>query len=155
MYEPRIDVAVGPFAVQGRYGGDYDELVRLFEPELRRLVRAHQRNVEEHCSYFPACNFVDAVTRNHNARCLLAIEVEKGNRIAKYLMGSAFNAVALGRLGIIVCWNQTRLHDLLGLREYLCFLSSVQKNTFHPDNLLIVSCEQMDDFSRGTGLSIA
>ncbi len=145
MYEPRIDVAVGPFAIEGRYGDDYDALVSRYRPQLRRIYEAHSANVAAHRSRFPPASLDSVLHRNHNARCLLAIEVERANGAAKYLMGTAFNAVALGRVGIIVCWETERLHDFLGLREYLCFLAAVDKNTFSVDNLLIVSRDQIED----------
>jgi hypothetical protein len=144
MYEPRIDVAVGPFAIHGQYGGDYDDLIQSHSSAFQRMLLAHDDNVVAHHSRFRAASAESALYGNHNARCLLAIEIERHNAASKYLMGSAVNAAALGRLGVIVCWDLARLHHVLGLREYLCFLSSVGKNTFSADNLLILSRDQMD-----------
>ncbi len=112
---------------------------------LRALMLANLHNVQRWGSDYPSAAYERLTAANQNARCFLAIEVEKGNIAAKYLIGSALNAVALGRIGLVVCWSDVRLGDLLRIREYLAFLASVEKNTFSVDNLLIVSSTQLDD----------
>ena len=72
----------------------------------------------------------------------MAIEIEKGNKDVKYLMGSAINAAALGRIGIVVAWCTKRLESFLRTREYLLYLGEREKNTFDTTNLIILTKEQ-------------
>lgn len=74
----------------------------------------------------------------------MAIEIERGNRDMKYLLGSAFQAAGWGKIGIVVCWNSFRRRNLMGIRETLSLLSANGKNTLHTGNLLILTKEQMD-----------
>jgi hypothetical protein len=70
------------------------------------------------------------------------VEIEKGNAAAKYLIGSALNAAALGRVGIVICWSEPRLQTLLRIREYVSQLM-LEKNAFSSRNLLVLTREQM------------
>lgn len=142
LYSPRLDLAVGPFATDRRYIYEYDELSREHDQLLRSLFSVHCQNLNtigEHPSRF---NFDHATTRNQNARCYLAIEIE--NKVSnKHLMGGAINAAALGRIGLAVAWNEINLRKFLRMRSYLLFLSDVEKNSFDPSNLLILTAQQL------------
>lgn len=144
MYSPTVDIAVGPFAVRRQYITDYDELLAVNRPFIEYLADEHQRNVRGFGSNFYGPDFQALQYGNLNARCFLAVEIEKGNVAAKYLIGSALNAAALGRVGIVVCWSEDRLQTLLRIREYLCLLMALEKNAFNPRNLLILTRGQMD-----------
>ena len=61
----------------------------------------------------------------------------------KYLTGSTVHAAALGRVGILVAWNEERAQDLLSVREYFATLKSWGKNITNPDNLLILTRDQI------------
>jgi hypothetical protein len=63
----------------------------------------------------------------------------------KYLMGSMFHASALGRIGIVVAWDQRRLRDLMRGREYFLELKSHDKNSFNTTNLLTLSRDQLTE----------
>jgi hypothetical protein len=45
----------------------------------------------------------------------------------------------------VVAWEASRLRSLLRLREYLCFLAEVGKNSFSPGNLIVLTRAQLDD----------
>ncbi|MBB6069186.1 hypothetical protein [Longimicrobium terrae] len=144
MYSPAVDIAVGPFAVRRQYISEYDELLAVNRPFIESLADEHQRNVGAFGSDFHGPDFQALQYGNLNARCFVAVEIEKGNAAAKYLIGSALNAAALGRVGIVVCWSEDRLHTLLRIREYLCLLMALEKNAFSPRNLLVLTRGQMD-----------
>jgi hypothetical protein len=152
MYSPWVDIAVGPFALEGRYGLEYDEMLYRYRGLLDGLLAAHGENATIFGSDFPGPYAQDLLHGNYNARCFLAIEIEKGNGQAKYLMGSALNAAALGRVGVVVCWTDDRLHALLRIREYVAYLTTLEKNIFTSRNLLVVSRAQVHAALRATQL---
>lgn len=142
LYSPRLDAAVGPFATQRIFIDEYDQLVREFEPLLNNLFEVHRSNLREHGQPDNHFDFERLCTRNLNARCFLAFEIE--NAVSrKHLMGGAINAAALGRIGLAVAWNREKLRAFVRMRSYLLFLAEVGKNTFDPSNLLLLSKEQV------------
>ena len=154
VYCPRLDLAVGPFAVgETRCEEEYDGLLNAHSDLLESLVGIHNENVRAHeqprniesADYVPE-EFVSVTglkTQNRNARCFLAIEIK--NQVSrKHLMGGLVNASALGRVGVGVAWDAGKLRAFLNARRYLLFLKSKGKNTFNVSNLLIVSKEQLE-----------
>jgi hypothetical protein len=142
VYSPRLDVAVGPFAFEVNHRATYDRMVSEHEALLRNLFDAHRANLV--ALNYPAdhFDFHDLCSRNANARCFLAVEIE--NEVSrKHLMGGAINAAALGRIGIAIGWTQRQVNALVRMRAYLLFLASVGKNTFHPVNLMVLGSEQV------------
>ncbi|WP_040952042.1 hypothetical protein [Gorillibacterium massiliense] len=145
VYSPRIDVAVGPFATHERLGNLYDQMIEQPRSELflRKLVDYNRINLEMYDGFVEGSSFEDIRYLNHNARCLMAIEIE--NFVSrKHLMGGAINASALGRLGVVVPWTPEKLRAFVKLVRYLRYLRYAEKNTFDTTNLLIITKEQMD-----------
>jgi hypothetical protein len=143
MYSPAIDLAVGPFAISRSYVAEYDRMAQWSADMLGGMLRAFERNLRKFDSRYTAPSLERLCTLNMNARCFLAIEIERGNASVKYLMGSTFNASALGRVGIVVAWDRHRLADLLRAREYFSNLGEIGKNTFDTGNMLFLSKEQV------------
>ena len=141
-YSPRVDIAVGPFAVDGiRLGAEFSRLVTAHRPFLLALHSSHETNVRELDGAEEVPGLSASSERNPNARCLLAVEIERsGSR--KHMLGGAVNAAALGRLGVMVACSAKRLRALLTIRRYLLFLLSVGKSSFETANLLIVTDDQ-------------
>ncbi|WP_139799034.1 hypothetical protein [Andreprevotia lacus] len=142
LYSPRLDTAVGPFATHKIYIDEYDQLIRAHQPLLLQLFNMHRANLRAHNQPDDHFDFERLCTRNLNARCFLAFEIEN-NVSRKHLMGGAINAAALGRIGLAIAWNQEKLRAFIRMRSYLLFLAQVGKNTFDPSNLLILSKEQV------------
>lgn len=143
MYSPAIDLAVGPFATHRPLVEEYDQMVTSSTDMLFEMLRSFARNLGRFQSRFPPPRFDQLASLNPNARCFLAIEIEKGNRSVKYLMGSTLNASSLGRIGIVVAWDQPRLDDLLREREYLSNLETAGKNSFNTGNSLFLRRHQL------------
>jgi hypothetical protein len=61
----------------------------------------------------------------------------------KHLICSMMLASTLGRVGIIVAWNQRRLYDLLRGQEFLSHMQHLGKNSFDTTNLLFLTREQI------------
>lgn len=142
MYAPVVDIAVGPFAMQWQCVQEYDHLMDTTSAFLEILLTQHQQNIRLFDSFYHAPSLEQLKITNQNSRCFLAIEVEKGNPDAKYLMGSMVNAAALGRIGIVVAWDHTRLQQLFRMREYVQFLDELKKNTFDTTNVLLLDKDQ-------------
>jgi len=142
MYSPRIDIAVGPFATNMRRGSEYDEMMNSSRGFIEEIIRIHTQNIESLTNSDTTLSFDNLKYKNHNARCLLAIEIE--NKVTrKQLIGSAVNAAALGRIGIVVAWTHDKLKAFIRLRKYLQVLGHVGKNTFDTTNLLILDKDQL------------
>ncbi len=147
IYSPRLDLAVGPFATNQRYGKEYDNMLNGAKVErlIQRLIKHSNKNLKHFGDDFvQLTNYEDIKYQNYNARCFLAIEIE--NQVSrKHLMGGAINAAALGRIGIVIPWTDEKLRAFVRLVRYLRYLGYAEKNTFNTENLLIVTKEQLDD----------
>ncbi len=145
LYSPRIDLAVGPFATQQRYGHIYDEMLQRYKINdfIRRLIEFNHLNLAEYGDFVRPFEYDEIVIMNHNARCFMAIEIEN-NVSRKHLMGGAINASALGRFGVVIPWSSEKLRAFVKLVRYLHYLRYAEKNTFDTSNLLIITREQID-----------
>lgn len=145
LYSPRLDVAIGPFAIRELvYASKFNGLLETHGQFVRLLYDFSVSNFKEFSASTEIFDFEEVAYRNANARCFLAFEIE--NQVSrKHLMGGAINAAALGRLGIAVGWTREKVKAFVKLRSYLLFLAKVGRNTFHPVNLLVLSKDQLID----------
>ena len=153
IYSPKVDIAVGPFAVERRYEDEYDRMVssyhRLIDTWIdmfrqnwqsvigSRYWRTPPRSPSEHGDFI-------GYSANRNSRCFIAIEVENRNS-RKHLMGSIINAGALGRVGILVAWQEEVLRAAIRMREYFDFLQEAEKRTFNMSDVIVLSKNQLTD----------
>jgi hypothetical protein len=97
-YSPKVDVAVGPFAYRDeRYVQEYNRLSKVSCGFLNNLLNLFRENSKDF-SFQTAIptNYVILNNVNPNARCFMAIEIEKsGTR--KHRLGDVVNACSLGR----------------------------------------------------------
>jgi hypothetical protein len=149
-YSPRVDVAVGPFAYQEkRYAQEYNRLTAVSREFLNKLLDLFKKN-SKNFSFdheIPAdCQRLGDM--NRNARCLMPIEIEKsGDR--KHRLGDIVNACSLGRVGLIIAWDQSALNSFLKIVGYFAFLKGVEKPTYETENLIVVSKKQFDACIKG------
>ena len=125
IYSPRIDIAIGPFAINDRKEREYDDLFRSSGGFVGELFQVHINNMAQYSdeSYSP---LEEINTFNRNARCFMAIEIEKsGSR--KHMLGDIVNASALGRIGIIIAWDEFVMKAFFRQLKYFSFLQSVGK----------------------------
>lgn len=142
IYSPRLDIAVGPFAINQQYIDKYDDMMNSSQRLINKIIELHVQNIRDINNSDVSLSFDVLKRKNYNARCFLAIEIE--NKVSrKHLIGGAINAAALGRIGIVVAWTPEKLKAFIKLREYLEFLGSVGKNTFDTTNLLILDKNQL------------
>ncbi|BCC10827.1 MULTISPECIES: hypothetical protein [Bacillus cereus group] len=141
IYSPRIDVAVGPFAIYERYETEYDEMFSGSKVFIEKLIEFNRDNLTRHGYFVEPHIYEEIMSQNRNARCFMAIEIE--NQVSrKHLMGGAINASALARVGIVIPWTDDKLNAFVRLVRYLHYLKLADKNTFNTTNLLIVTKEQ-------------
>lgn len=147
-YSPRVDIAVGPFSIEPGYVliQEYDTLIQRADirPFLKKLYDLHVENVGDEViiNEIRLPSFENLVTKNQNARCFLAIEIENENS-KKHIMGSLINAASLGRIGIGIAFSQKTFRTFIRILNYLAFLKRVGKNTYDTTNFLIVTKDQI------------
>ena len=151
IYSPKVDIAVGPFATDKRYEDEYDRMVNSYRCLIDTWIDMFRQNWQSiigdrHWRVSPHSpsgyrDFIEH-SANRNARCFIAIEVENKNS-RKHLMGSIINAGALGRLGILVAWQQEVLRAAIRMREYFDFLQEAEKRTFNMSDVIVLSRNQL------------
>ena len=140
-YSPRIDVAIGPFATETKLIDRYDQLSRTAKPFLDHCFDIFKENMRAFNPGIFLENHNGYTNFNQNARCFIAIEIEKsGSR--KHRLGDIVNASALGRIGLIIAWDAAALRSFLRIITYFDFLREVKKNTFQTANVAILEKEQ-------------
>jgi hypothetical protein len=145
-YSPRVDIAVGPFAYgTTQYIEEYDRLSDASSQLINNLLHSFKQ-ISNHFSFereVPT-DYRILNTVNINARCFMAIEIEKtGTR--KHRLGDIINACSLGRIGIIIAWDTQVLKSFLKITEYLSFLKTKEKPTYETRNLIITTKKQFSE----------
>lgn len=151
IYSPKVDIAVGPFAIERRYEDEYDRMVNsyhrlidtwidMFRQNWQSVIGGRYWRIPPH-SPSEHRDFIEH-SANRNSRCFIAIEVENKNS-RKHLMGSIINAGALGRVGILVAWQEEVLRAAIRMREYFDFLQEAEKRTFNMSDVIVLSRNQL------------
>jgi len=153
IYQPIVDIAVGPYAIEGQYGTEYTVMVNnhqlLINTWTTFFLQNWQSVIGDHYIALPPRSptshedFVGS-NANENARCCIAIEIENETS-RKHLMGSIINAGALGRVGILIAWQPKVLRAAIRMRQYFDFLLEVKKRSFNMGGVIIISKEQFAD----------
>lgn len=148
IYSPEPDIRVGPFAQREneRYEEEHDKMAEYSKDFIENCIKNHIENSKD--SNLPQPRFelfhgYEAV--NRNARCFIAVEIETFPWPSrKHVLGSAINAVALGRIGLLIGFDNDSFEMFLRVLKYLHFLESVrpQKPSINFRNGLILSKEQ-------------
>lgn len=146
IYSPEPDIAVGPFAVGTRqYEDEYDRMTESFKDFIEKCINYHNNNLRHYRTGLQRPDFSlfgGSSAVNRNARCFISVEIEKSPPTKKHLLGSAINAVALGRVGLLVGFSDKKVEDFLRCLKYLGFLKSVNKPSINFNNGLVLSKNQ-------------
>ncbi len=150
QYSPRPDIAIGPFAINSQLEENYNELLDESKSKafIESLIEINNQNIAE-IGGGEQLRLSDISRFNYNARCFICIEIE--NRVSrKHIIGGLVNASALGRIAILIAWTPDKLKAFIKLKNYLKFLSSVGKNSFRTDNILILDKNQFKELVDST-----
>jgi hypothetical protein len=132
LYAPRLDIAVGPFNINGRIEENNAAIIRTLDDNkdiIERLIESAE------CS-IPTFRELRS-NRNKNPRCFLAIEIEKsGSR--KHMLGNIANTSIIGALGIVVPFDDKALIAYKRICDYINFAAEVGKTRGIFKNVLII-----------------
>jgi len=135
LYCPRLDIAVGPFNIDGNVDENNERIKEVVDSNkefIDNVLRLSGLSLGD----------VDSFLRqeNKNPRCFLAIEIEKsGSR--KHMVGNIVNASILGAFGIIIPFDDKALSAYRKIDAYLDFAAKVGKTREIFKNILIINKE--------------
>lgn len=108
----------------------------------RKLFQAHLNNLGL-TSFDFNYDLKQKLFKNLNSRCFISVEIE--NAVTqKHLIGGIINASALGRIAIMIPWNERQLRAFIRTLNYLEFLKDAEKNTLDTTNIFIISKDQIE-----------
>ena len=147
LYSPRVDVAVGPFSGPGQQlGPEYNRLMRKLGRWLPDCLDLFKENARRFKLKDPVPNIADFERINYNSRCLIAIEIERsGTR--KHMLGDLLNAGSLGRIGLIIGWDEDTCEAFIHIMNYFRFLTSKGKPSYRAGNVLVISRGQFSSLT--------
>jgi hypothetical protein len=127
QYCPRLDIAVGPFNI--------DRKVDHNIQAINSAYNEHKGFLDDLKSKAAYCG--KGFGANANPRCFMAVEIE--NRTTrKHRLGSILNASALGKVGIVVGWDEKVTESLVRIQGYMDFLWRHQKIAVQLQNAMII-----------------
>jgi len=156
IYSPVPDVAVGPFNSSDNLDDVenckriYDELVNFSTNLINQSKKAFKNNLRNYTEInldvrgLSTENFKTQNCSNPNSRCFIAVEIENTNTL-KHILGSAINAIALGRIALLVGFNPDRTFRFLRALAYLDFANKAGKLQIGIKNAFVLSKEQFED----------
>ena len=137
-YCPRLDVAVGPFNID-----------REVDHNIQRINSAYNKHkgflgdLESKAAY---CG--KGFGTNANPRCFMAIEIENKNT-RKHRLGSILNASALGKVGIVVGWDEKVTESLVKYRiTWTSFGNTIQMAGHFQNAMIIERSVFLEDLRR-------
>lgn len=133
LYCPRLDIAVGPFNINGNIYTNNEEIDRALSDRRDFISKLFA------LSEYPKGSLRDFLgNKNKNPRCVLAIEIEdSGSR--KHMLGDIANASIIGSIGIIIPFNSEKLTHFKKIKKYVVFATQAEKIKSVFENILIIS----------------
>jgi hypothetical protein len=139
---PQFDYAVGPFAERKVvFDDEYDEIMEDHGRLFRLLIDTHNHNVQDLHLVRPL-KFKEVRLHNQNARALILIDLVR-KKSSKHVLGSIINASLLGKVAIMVAWDETRFESLKQQLDYIQHLYKMRLFGYKPRNLLIFEHNQL------------
>lgn len=146
MYCPRIDIAVGPYNIDGQVSENNRRINLMIDEQksfLRKLVNKSETDVGDIDDFLQF--------KNKNPRCFLGIEIEaSGGR--KHMLGDIANASIISAIGIVIPLND-RLKGFKGIKKYIEFATRVGKMNSSFNNVLIITEENFTQILSEIGVA--
>lgn len=132
-YSPRIDIVVGPLAIEKSLKEEYKRLLEEYNDFIKEIKKnsINKRHLD--------------FDWNYNPRCFLAIEVEDTTQDdKKHVLGSVCNTHILGKVGIVVTYGYKK--TLKNIHNYLVFAKKVKKLPEYPfKNVALITKKDFDN----------
>ena len=142
LYCPKMDVAVGPFNIDGNVNQNnkvIDQTIQSCYPFINALVEISETPVGDTERFL--------LRKNRNPRCFLAIELEKSGS-TKHRLGDIANASILGAIGIVVPLTEDKLRSFIRLKKYLEYGIDVDKIPPSFGNVLVIAADRFLNIMR-------
>jgi len=133
LYCPKIDVAVGPFNIDGNVNQNnqsIDQAIQNSYDLMSELVERSETPVGDIQRFL--------ALRNRNPRCFMAIELEASGT-TKHRLGDIANTSILGAIGIVVPLTETNRKSFIRLKKYLEYGIDVDKLPPSFGNVLVIT----------------
>lgn len=134
LYCPRLDIAVGPFNIDGNVSRNLNSIKREADSktEFLNLLLSKSISSTENFEY------------NKNPRCFLAIEIEKsGSR--KHMLGDIANSSILGYMGIVIPLGEKKPNQFKKIKDYIDFAVRNEKTSKVFNNVIIIKLQDFLD----------
>jgi hypothetical protein len=142
VISPQFDYAVGPFAERKLvFDDEYDELMDENERLFNLLLDTHNHNTQE--LYFTKpLKFREVKLHNQNARALILVKIQRKISPDR-ILGSMLNTSLLGKVGIMVAWDDDKFDAVKDQLDYLGYLYRKKVFGYKPRNLLVFQRNQL------------
>lgn len=139
---PQFDYAVGPFTDDRvEFDDEYEDLMDEHSRLFRLLTDTHNHNIQDLHLVRPL-KFKEMRIHNHNPRALIVIDLVR-KKSSKHILGSIINASFIGKVGILVAWDEDRLFTMKQQLDYIQHLYDMKIFGYKPRNLLIFDHNQL------------
>ena len=142
IHSPIFDYAVGPFAEDRVvFDDEYEDLMDEHSRLFRLLIDTHNHNIQDQHLQRPL-KFKEVKLHNQNARALILIEIQR-KKSGKHILGSMINASLLGKIAILVAWDEDRFSAMKEQLDYIGYLYKRKLFGYKLRNLLIFDHKQL------------
>lgn len=141
IYSPQPDISVGPYSLEEGVNLN-DEYMLLFEQHKEFFLLYEKYHMENCIAINNSYTAKFDAGYNTNPRCFIAVEIERSGS-SKHLLGDLVNAASLGKVGIVVAWNDEVLRKFMRILEYFSFLRETKRLPFASTNLLLMTSDQI------------
>jgi hypothetical protein len=146
IYSPQPDISIGPYSFERdvNLSARYNSLYAKHRDFFNQCKKYHKENC---ITIHRNCRTKFDINYNFNPRCFLAIEIERSGSL-KHLLGDLVNAASLGKIGIVVAWDDVVLRKFIRILEYFAFLRERKHLPFVSTNLLLLTSSQIRQLFR-------
>ncbi|MDP8212100.1 MAG: hypothetical protein P9X22_02260 [Candidatus Zapsychrus exili] len=136
IYCPRLDIAVGPFNIDGRVEYNKQRIkdsIHRYSEFLRLIIDVSENGLHSKNNILTSLN--------RNPRCFLQLRLNaSGSR--KHMLGDIANASILGAIGIVIPLTPSKLKGFTRIMKYIEFATAVGKLKSSFKNVLLINSDK-------------